>query len=398
MGLFPYQQRICDEVVNELKHYTRPFVVNAFQSSGKSWMIADIAKRVGKCLVLCMNKELVEQDHAKMVENGIDATIYSASCGQKVISDITVATIGSIYKVPEYCQHFAVIIIDECDGVPVDKKDSMYMKLFKSTRAKICGWTGTPFRTAHTFTRTRFGDVIQTTSIKPLTHFSFWGKIINGIEYKELLGYGRCTPISYYSEDTDTSMLKVNSTGLDYTEESLEKYGESTRERVCQVVKGAVDVWNCKRILVAVPNIEEAERISSELNNRGVKSEYLHSKMDKKTRTRIIKDFKEGKIQAVIQVLILNVGFDLPSLDCVVFARPTLSLRIWCQFVARGIRVDKENPDKVCKVMDMCGTLSKFGKIEDVTVTDKNVMTTVGCISNKILNSVNVSAMARRYN
>ena len=397
MGLRPYQQRICAQVVGALENYSKPFVVDCFQSSGKSWMVAEIAKRVGKCLVLCMNKELVEQD-AEKIRMVTDCSIYSASCGEKVISDITVATIGSIYKHPEYCQHFEVIIVDECDQVPVDKKDSMYMKLFKKTRAKIVGWTGTAFRTAYNFNRTKSGDVIQTTVIKALDQFPFWGHVIHGIDYQELLEQKSVSPIHYYKEDTNMSMIRVNSTGLDYTEDSLADYGQSNRHRVKQVCEGALNVWKCKRVLVAVPNIEEAEAIARLLKQSGIAAEFLHSQMNKKERTRIVSDFKAGRIKVVVQVLILNVGFDLPALDCVVFARPSLSLRIWCQFVARGIRLDPEDGNKMCKCVDMGGMLSLYGRIEDVKVGNGKVKGTYGEISNKILNRVNVSEMARRYN
>ena len=85
MSLRPYQQRIVTRVMSELSRYKKPFVVDAFQASGKSWMVAEIAKRVGKCLVLCMNKELVEQDVDKIRKVGASCSIYSASCGEKII-------------------------------------------------------------------------------------------------------------------------------------------------------------------------------------------------------------------------------------------------------------------------------------------------------------------------
>lgn len=396
--LRPYQQRICDEVMAELEHYTKPFVVDAFQSSGKSWMVAEIAKNVGKCLILCMNKELVEQDAEKIRAVGADVSIYSASCGEKVISDITVATIGSIYKHPEYCQHFKLVIVDEADQVPVDKKDSMYMKLFRQIRKPVIGWTGTAFRTAYNYTRQRNGDVVQTTTIKSLDNFPFWGKVLSGIDYQELRELKNVSPIQYYMEQSNMSMLRVNSTGLDYTEDSLARYGDANRMRLVQVCLGAVNVWKCKRVLVAVPNIEEAEAVSELLKEHGVRSAYLHSKMTKKERTKIVNAFKAGDIQVVVQVLILNVGFDLPALDCVIFARPSLSLRIWCQFVARGIRIDPEDASKTCRCIDMGGMLKLYGRIEDVKVEKGEVRGTHGTISNKVLNRVNVSEMARRFN
>ena len=391
-SLFPYQERIVNDVLSELQHYHRPFVVDAFQASGKSWMIAELSKRVGKCLILCMSKELVEQDAEKIRAIGAGCSIYSASCGEKIISDITVATINSIRKVPQYCQGFDLIIVDEVDAVPVDNKDSMYMKFFAQVKKPVMGLTGTAFRTAYSYSRLRNGDVIQKTHVKSLDQFKFWGKIIHGINYKELLELGRVAPIQYSIAETDRTMLRENSTGMDYTDESLADYGLTNRRRVVECINGALNVWKCKRVLVAVPNIEEAEAIARQCGG-----ETVHSKMPKKERESIITKFKNGEVKVIVQVLVLNVGFDLPALDCVIFARPSKSLRIWCQFVMRGGRVDPENPDKVCKCIDMGGMIKLYGRIEDVKVQGGTVYGTYGSISDKALNQVNITEMKRRY-
>lgn len=387
-----YQQRTVDDMLSELQRYTKPFVINLHQGGGKSWIIAEVAKQVGKCLVLCMSKELVEQDAEKIRLVGADCSIYSASCGEKIISDITVATIGSIRKVPEYCDRFDLIIIDECDSFPCDDKNSMYSKFFKVVRKPVIGLTGTAFRTAYSYSRQRNGDVIQTTHIKALSKFNFWGKIINEASYQDLKDQGYLAPIQYYRENSNRDMLRVNSTGLDYTEESLAEYGQRNRVRVCQVINGAINVWKCKRVLVAVPNIEEAEAIAGMCGGATV-----HSKMTKREREKIVNDFKSGKIKVVVQVLTLNVGFDLPALDCVIFARPSRSLRIWAQFVGRGIRIDPDDSGKVCKCVDMGGMLDLYGRIEDVKIKGGIVYGTYGSISGKALNKINISEMQRRF-
>lgn len=387
-----YQERIVNDVMAELAHYSKPFVVDAFQASGKSWMIAELSKRVGKCLVLCMSKELVEQDADKIKKVGADCSIYSASCGEKVISDITVATIGSIRKVPQYCHGFDLIIVDEVDAVPVDNKNSMYMKFFEQVRKPVIGLTGTAFRTAYSYTRLKNGDVIQTTHVKSLDQFKFWGKVLRGVGYQELLESRMVAPIKYSIANTDRSMLVDNSTGLDYTESSLAQYGKTNRKRVAECVNGALNIWKCKRVLVAVPNIEEAEAIASMCGGATV-----HSKMTKRERESIINKFRSGEIKVIVQVLVLNVGFDLPALDCVIFARPSKSLRIWCQFVMRGGRIDPDDPNKVCRCIDMGGMIRMYGRIEDVRVEDKTVYGTYGSISDKVLNRINVTEMQRRY-
>lgn len=391
-SLRQYQQKAVDDMLSELQHYTKPFVINLHQGGGKSWIIAEVAKRVGKCLVLCMSKELVEQDAEKIRAVGADCTIYSASCGEKIISDITVATINSIHKVPEYCQGFNLIIIDECDQDPCDDKNSMYSKFFKVVRKPVIGLTGTAFRTDYSYSRQKNGDVIQITHVKSLDNFKFWGKTINEATYQDLRAMNYLSPIQYSVAKVDRSMLRTNSTGLDYTEDSLADYGLTNRTRVVECINGALNVWKCKRVLVAVPNIEEAEAIG-EMCGAGV----VHSKMTKKERTKVVNDFKSGKIKAVVQVLTLNVGFDLPALDCVIFARPSKSLRIWCQFVGRGIRIDPDDDSKVCRCIDMGGMLELYGRIEDVKVKGGKVYGTYGSISDKALNRVNITEMQRRF-
>lgn len=73
-SLRQYQQKAVDDMLSELQHYTKPFIINLHQGGGKSWIIAEVAKRVGKCLVLCMSKELVEQDAEKIRAVGADCS------------------------------------------------------------------------------------------------------------------------------------------------------------------------------------------------------------------------------------------------------------------------------------------------------------------------------------
>lgn len=60
-----------------------------------------------------------------------------------------------------------------------------------------------------------------------------------------------------------------------------------------------------------------------------------------------------------------NCGFDYPALDTIVLARPTMSLALYYQMVGRAIR---PYPGKVGWVIDLCGTVAKFGAVEDLTI------------------------------
>ena len=67
-----------------------PSIIVAPTAFGKSIVIAHIAKGVGeKVLVIQPSKELLEQNYEKFINLGGEATIYSASMGEKEIGDVT---------------------------------------------------------------------------------------------------------------------------------------------------------------------------------------------------------------------------------------------------------------------------------------------------------------------
>jgi hypothetical protein len=94
--------------------------------SGKSLIIASIAEQIDAPLIVFQpTKEILEQNYNKMMDYGImGVTIYSASMRQKQIGNITLATIGSVYKKPEDFKSFKYVIVDECfpKGTMVDNR------------------------------------------------------------------------------------------------------------------------------------------------------------------------------------------------------------------------------------------------------------------------------------
>jgi superfamily II DNA or RNA helicase len=68
----------------------------------------------------------------------------------------------------------------------------------------------------------------------------------------------------------------------------------------------------------------------------------------------------------MINVDVLSVGFDEPSISAIILARPSFSVRWMYQAVGRGVRIDPNNPDKILKVYDIVGLTSRFGKIENI--------------------------------
>jgi DNA repair protein RadD len=184
----------------------------------------------------------------------IDAGIYSASKGRKEIAKFTFATIGSIYKKPELFEHFNYVLIDECHGVNPKNLSGMLTSFLKAINCQhVCGLTATPYRIDTLWTRDKWGGLTATASLKMINRISrtpFFRKIAYKIETGDLIEQGYLSPIEYYREDnSELDELVVNSTGADFTTESLEKYWNEKRlSRIAAAVEYSNK--NNKRTLV----------------------------------------------------------------------------------------------------------------------------------------------------
>lgn len=363
-----YQEEASAIAVKHLLKYKKPFVIMAATGAGKSLIIANVARRLNEpVLVLQPSKELLEQNYEKLKGYGVEASIYSASKNSKEIGDITYATIGSIYKKPEQFSRFKYVIIDECHLVNPKKLKGMYMTFLKSINCtNVCGLTATPYRLESKFF-TYAGQQIYTSTLKMINriHPFFFKKIAFKIETQELIERGYLSPIKYLTEDVELDKLRVNGTGADYTPESMEAFWNDQRLRKLARVVKHIDE-NHKRNLIFCSSILQANRTKQLLDSFHVKSAVVTGETPKIERERLVQEFRDGKIRHMINVGVFTTGFDVPELDSIVLARPTMSLALYYQMVGRGVRIDPQNLNKVLHVYDLAGCVERLGRVETV--------------------------------
>lgn len=366
--LRPYQVAMSDVIVKRLQQpKDQPFIVQAATGAGKSLVIADVAHKLdAPVLVLQPSLELLLQNHDKMLSYGVDVSIYSASANQKDLTGLVVmATIGSI-KNYDLFRHFKYIIIDEADVVNPKEMTGMYQKFFEAIGCRnIVGLTATPYRIEQKYTYDG-PDLYAAASLKLVTRIgypAFWsGGIAYKIETKELIDQGYLSPIKYRSDSSDLHTLVVNSTGADYTDESLQDWGDKKVERMvdyCVYVDR-----HAKRSLVFCTSVYQTGILQTLLEARGITAAVVTANTPAKERKQLVADFRSGKIRHLLNVGVFLAGFDVPELDAIIFARPTMSPRVWYQAVGRGVRLDPVNPNKMLRVFDLAGALEKIGPVE----------------------------------
>lgn len=338
-------------------------------NSGKSLIISKIAHEINRpTLVLQPSKEILEQNYAKAVSFGSKPTIYSASCGIKELSAMTYATLKSIKKDVARLKDIGIdtLLIDECHSGYSPEEGSEFMEFMNGfPEAKVLGFTATPCR-LRTYSSMLEGNYSKLNMLTKDEH-NFFKKIVHVTQIQELTSQGFWCPLKYERWSFDESALMLNSTGAEYTNESIKEsivrngLNNSIYKRLLQLMNER------KAILVCMDSIESCNRISEFMNAKmGAITGVVTSLTTKKKREQIISDFKEGKLKVVFNYSTLATGFDFPELDCVMFGRPTFSYSVYYQVLGRCVRI---HPDKKeALIVDCCDNMRRFGRIEDLTI------------------------------
>jgi len=351
---FDYQQEAIDAIFDYFRSNKGNPLVVAPTGSGKSVIIAEFTRIVKswwpnqKILILSHDMEILSQDHKAVSRQNPDLEIglYSAGLKSKVIKDITVAGIQSVYKQPDLFTDFNIVLLDEAHTVRYDN-DSMYMKFLKALGKPVIGFTATPFRLGtgylHLGDKAFFDDIIYTIKIKTLQDQGKLCKITNkqpGITM-------------------DASAIKKQAGDFIIKELSMAFDKEAITAEIVQDLALYKDVR--EKWLVYAIDIEHCEHIAEKLNEVGVKSEAIHSKTGL-ARGPIIDKFKQGQYQALVSVAMLTTGVDIPEVDMIVLMRPTASPVLHVQIIGRGMRVAEGKED--CLVRDYAGNLQRNGPID----------------------------------
>lgn len=359
--LRPRQQEAVDKIINFVNSDSKKNSLFIYPTSfGKSLCVASVANKFPEkhFIVITSGKELLSQNYEKYTSYGYEASLCSASLNSKEVSHVTFSTIGTIVKHVNYFKDKDVVIL--FDEAHIASKSGNQLDTFikKIKKVKLLGLTATPFTLSANFSSGGSELKMMNRDRKCI-----YNSLEDIVQIHECTEQGYWSKLVYDIKDVDTTALELNTTGADYTDESVKQFSKDNDSvKTCiKEIKSLLKEGR-KAVLVSVPSIAEAIEIESKFSE----CKALYSGMDSKCRDTIINDFKSLKLKVVVQVRILTVGFDFQELDSIICMTPSNSLTFWYQYLGRGVRVHKDKKD--CKIVDLSGNYEKFGKIEDITI------------------------------
>lgn len=345
-------------------HPDKHGIISMPTGTGKSLVIAMIAAYVNsewgaKVLILSHSESILKQDYRQLAELLPDIGLYSAGLNSRVVKDVTIAGIQSVYRNPELFDDIGLVIIDECHSIS-NESNSMY-RLFLNKVGKIyLGFTATPYRLSSGImygkTDSLFNDLIyDLTTIE---------------KFNQLIEDGYLCRLK-----VPTTQLNIDTSGLhhragEFIDKELSQLIDQDRitEAALMETIYIADKFKCKKWIIFAIDIQHAEHIAEALILKGITAGVVHSKMDF-DKDWVINAHKKGEITALVNVNMLTTGYDDPGIDLIVMLRPTESPVLHVQSAGRGTRI---SPGKeFCVFLDFAGNTKRLGPINAVQVKDK---------------------------
>ncbi len=311
--LRPYQQTAIDLIRGEFQAGRKRVLLRLATGGGKTLCFCFIAKaaleRFNRVLVVVRGRKLVDQASQRLKREGVPHGVFMANHpGWAPERFVQVCSIDTIVA-RDANLRADVIIVDEAHQATSKSYRSF---LAQHPGAYILAVTATPY------------------GPEPLEHLA--ESVIEPILEQELIDQGYLVPPKYFAPKSDIDFGSVGMRAGEFVERDLE------REVMKSRIVGSVVTEYRKRAagktaIVFCVTVNHAQMLASEFNQAGIPARVLHAGTPDDEREDAIRSR-----DVLCNVGILGTGVDIPWLECVIMARPTMSLNLYLQQLGRGTR------------------------------------------------------------
>jgi ATP-dependent helicase IRC3 len=352
--LRPYQNDALSSIRNAYDNGFTKQVVSIACGGGKTQVFAHLPEFMKdilplRTLVLAHRSELLDQaiEKIRTANPNLSVTKEMGDDIADVNADVLVASTATLGREgTKRAERFDwskidKVITDECHRAT----SLSYLKIYErigilesGTKKLHVGFTATPQRS----------DGIPLSTI--------YEKIVYSYSLRQAITDQWLVPIRGYRVITQTNLTDVKSSDGDFNHIELEST-INTPERNKAIVEAWIKFGDQRSTLVFAAGIEHAKALSEVFTEAGVSSRAIWGSDE--ARSEKLQEFRDSKIQVLINCNLLTEGVDLPRISCIILARPTKSGVLFTQMVGRSTRLYPEKTDSiVLDVVDICGSHS----------------------------------------
>jgi DNA repair protein RadD len=332
-----YQHRQVADLRDALHTGYRRIVVQAPTGSGKTHSIAAVTAAATdaslRVLVLATRSRLIRQLHERLEQFAVPHGVVAAPLPElrDNMATVQVASVDTLYRRALADKRMPlppadVVIFDEAHLAGADSRLAILESFPNAFRI---GFTATPARKSGR----GLGAVFEA--------------MILGPSVPELIAAGMLVRPRIFNLPvvTDSELSEIpKDAANDYQPKALGAL-LSRPKLVGDVVGNWLRIAAGKRSLCFAVNKAHGAQLVQEFLQAGVAAELLTDADSEETREQVVARLEGGATKIIVNCFLLAYGVDIPSLECIVLARPTRSLVMYLQMAGRGMRPAEDKAD-----------------------------------------------------
>lgn len=357
--LRPYQHEAIESVQKSWNRGRKAPLVVLPTGAGKTVVAAQLMKlfredRGYRCIFLAHRKELLSQtrDKIRVAGGGMRTGIVQGSkneIGSHV--DVTIASIQTLggksgKRLEEVLNtgRFDLVILDEAHHAV----SAQWIRVIEAIRqrnpqVRMMGMTATPGRSDGLALDTVFDEVC-------FERNAF-----------DLIRNGFLVPPKGFRVNLDLDLDKIKTENGDYAHKQLSKLMNQPRVHEA-IVRAWMEFGHNRKTIVFAVDVQHATDLAENFREAGYATDVVSGATKPKDRDAIYERFSSGETKLLLNCEVLTEGFDDPSIECVLFARPTQSQALYVQMMGRGLR---PWPGKTeCLIVDCVGNSAKHRPVQ----------------------------------
>ena len=318
----------------------------------KNEEIKELKSPFGGVVIVAHRRELIQQIQDTLnrleIKNGkLKEKNEVIDKNEATIDDEVTVVVESIQKLSRHLDEVemepSLVIIDEAHHALAKTYRALWERWPK---AKFLGLTATPCRMDGTAFTDLFDVLLQSKDIQWFIKEGW----LSDFEYVSVL------PDS--EEMRKVRGLKKRGADGDYQTKEMAMVMDCP-ESIEHLYNTYISYTRGKKGIVYAIDRAHAQHIAEYYTEKGVKACWIEAKTPAKDRERLVREYREGRMDVIVNVDIFSEGFDCPEVEFIQLARPTLSLAKYLQQVGRGMRVSAGKPHVL--ILDQVGLYQTFG-------------------------------------
>jgi superfamily II DNA or RNA helicase len=347
-----YQRECLAVIFDRYKAGARRQLICLPTGTGKTVIFAQFPsffRMKRRMLVLAHRAELLHQARDKLLAANPSLKVEIEQAGRNASegSDVVVASVPTLGRrgtrrlTSLKPDQFSIVVIDEAHHATADtyRRIVEHLGLLSSdTKKLLVGFTATPKRSDGIGLDVIFDEIAFSRTIP------------------EMMRAGHLAPVAGYRVETDIDLSRVRTNMGDFVVSQLSD-AVNIESRNALVVKSFRKLVPDRRTLVFCVDVAHALDLAAAFRHYGILAAPVTGDMLADERSENLAAFSSGRLQVLTNCMVLTEGYDEPTVDGIILARPTKSTLLYTQMIGRGTRPHPGKSDVT--VVDVVDNSSK---------------------------------------